>query len=128
MSASYNNEIEFFWLQKSYKMSCHWQQYRDAMQTAGNNIQRMRIFKTRDNKLNFKGHPQRIWKSISDQNLFSRFRLSCWTAVHKMKLKDHAIMEKCYVIDSFTNLLGNMIDRDFWDQNSRTIKLLNYLK
>ena len=45
------------------------------------------------NKLEFKGHPQRIPKPISDQNFFIWFHPWCWTVMQKMKSKDHVILE-----------------------------------
>ena len=61
------------------------------------------IFK--NNKLDFKGHPQRIP-----------------IAVQKMKSKDQAILEIFHVKDS-----SNLIDTKFCGQNTRT-RLLNCLK
>ena len=68
-----------------------------------------------ENKLDFTGHPQRIPKPISDQNLFSWFQ-SCWTVEQKMNSNNKAILEIFYEKES-NNLNGR-------EKNSRT-KLLN---
>ena len=49
------------------------------------------------NKLDFKGHLQRIPKAIKNQNLSNRCLSWCWTVLQKMKPKDRTILKIFYV-------------------------------
>ena len=53
-----------------------------------------------DNKPDFKGHPQRIPKPISDQNWSSWFQSWCWTVMQKLELKHQAFLEIFYLKES----------------------------
>ena len=73
------------------------------------------------NKLEFKEHPQRIRKPISDQNFFIWFHPWCWTVMQKMKSKDHVILEVLIYKDQAIWLTESILGSKFKIQ---TIKLL----